>query len=174
MSRVRRLMVTWAISDNVYSEDWWGLPRLSGYVCACVWMLLSLLWIVLKHCIGNGTFVLQVGCLLQCCLLIGRHTLLIGDPLLFHASHIVSVRPADQVIDPRKLSAQLRIANSVRKVFVIATASGHLPMTSQSSSVRVGAEEGCVTKDQLRTKQNEVAYTCFRRTVGLLYSRRAV
>uniref|UniRef100_A0A5K3EY11 tRNA-intron lyase n=1 Tax=Mesocestoides corti TaxID=53468 RepID=A0A5K3EY11_MESCO len=45
-----------------------------------------------------------------------------GDPLFHHASHIVTVLTPHSRISLSRLSASLRIANSVRKVLVLATA----------------------------------------------------
>lgn len=44
-----------------------------------------------------------------------------GDPLFHHASHIVIASPPKEPIYLNRLSASLRIANSVRKALVIAT-----------------------------------------------------
>ncbi|KAM3178771.1 hypothetical protein ACTXT7_001885 [Hymenolepis weldensis] len=44
-----------------------------------------------------------------------------GDPLFYHASHIVIANPPQAPIHLSRLAASLRIANSVRKALVIAT-----------------------------------------------------
>nr|CDS33728.1 protein cysteine N palmitoyltransferase [Hymenolepis microstoma] len=44
-----------------------------------------------------------------------------GDPLFYHASHIVIASPPQDPIHLSRLAASLRIANSVRKALVIAT-----------------------------------------------------
>lgn len=46
---------------------------------------------------------------------------IVGDPLLYHASHIVIASPPEAPIFLSRLSASLRIANSVRKALVLAT-----------------------------------------------------
>ncbi|VDM05872.1 unnamed protein product [Schistocephalus solidus] len=54
----------------------------------------------------------------------GGHFLLYpGDPLFYHASHIVCVAPATSQLKLAQLSTSLRIANSVRKVLLLATSS---------------------------------------------------
>ncbi|VDN10184.1 unnamed protein product [Dibothriocephalus latus] len=44
-----------------------------------------------------------------------------GDPLFYHASHIVCVAPPTSQLKLAQLSTSLRIANSVRKVLLLAT-----------------------------------------------------
>ncbi|TGZ73630.1 hypothetical protein CRM22_001371 [Opisthorchis felineus] len=50
-----------------------------------------------------------------------------GDPLLFHASHIIVVHRPDELVLPHQLAARLRLANSVRKILVLATVSVEHP-----------------------------------------------
>ncbi|KAA3677789.1 uncharacterized protein DEA37_0001214 [Paragonimus westermani] len=61
-----------------------------------------------------------------------------GDPLLFHASHIVSICNPTAPMLPKRLTAQLRVANGIRKILVLACVSDSStlsPLTNSPSLV---------------------------------------
>ncbi|KAF7256032.1 hypothetical protein EG68_08462 [Paragonimus skrjabini miyazakii] len=57
-----------------------------------------------------------------------------GDPLLFHASHIVSIYNSAAPMPPKRLTAQLRVANGIRKILVLACVSDSSTLSSLTNS----------------------------------------